>query len=262
MRIFHPWVKRNLLHKTLIFVILTLSVIGLVLWRHDSAMAPGTNQKSSSQSSGSNQGQTQTSFNKSLYSINDPGSLWVVVNKGRVLPSNFAPQLASKYELRSDASNALDELFSGAMQAGYDLRLYSGYRSYSNQVAAYNGYVKIDGQAKADTYSARPGHSEHQTGLAADLSAASGKCSLQICFGDLPEGQWLAANAYKYGFVIRYQKGQESLTGYQYEPWHVRYVGTDLSAQIKQTGQTLEQFFGLPIYTDYPASQYELKIGS
>jgi D-alanyl-D-alanine carboxypeptidase len=274
MRILHPWVRHNLFQKILIFVILAAAVAAIVFWRHTSTSETADTDQAGTGQTAESKSASQPTFNKKLYSVNDPTSIWVVVNKGRVLPASYAPDLVSvsvgtyyspasdDSHLRPDTSAALSELIIGAGQAGFRLRLYSGYRSYSNQTATYAGFVRSDGVAKADTYSARPGHSEHQTGLAADLAATNGKCNVQACFGELPEGKWLAANAYKYGFIIRYQKGQDSLTGYQYEPWHVRFVGKDLAAQIQQTGQTLEQFFGLPAYSNYPASSYQLKVGS
>ena len=100
---------------------------------------------------------------------------------------------------------------------------------------------------EADQQSARPGYSEHQTGFAADVGPVSQNCALQQCFGDTPEGKWLAANAYKYGFIIRYAADDQDITGYEAEPWHIRYVGTELSTQMHTTGiKTLEQFFNVP----------------
>ena len=216
----------------------------------------------------------QSSFNKKQYSINDPSSLWVIVNKGRVLPSAYVPSnlvtpdvplrlsaSSSEMHVRADTAQALQAMFTAASSQGIKLMLASGYRSYTEQVGLYNGYVAGQGQAAADLSSARPGHSEHQTGLAADVEPASRTCEVEQCFDATPEGQWLAANTHKYGFIIRYQKGQESLTGYEYEPWHIRYVGIALAAQIKASGQTLEQFFDLPAYADYSANSYQLKSG-
>ncbi len=264
MRIIHPRVRQNLLRKIIIFLILALVVGLIVVWRHNSQNSASGQSSNSTTSSNTQTTPAQPSFNKQQYSVNDPASIWVVVNKGRVLPSSYAPSpsVPADSYIRSDTAAALDQLIAAAAKDAAGLKIISGYRSYSNQTATYNAYVKSDGVAKADTYSARPGHSEHQTGLAADLGATSGKCNLQICFGDMPEGKWLAANAYKFGFIIRYQSGKESLTGYQYEPWHVRYVGKDLAAEINKTGQTLEQFFSLPVYTTYPAAQYQLKSGN
>jgi D-alanyl-D-alanine carboxypeptidase len=213
-------------------------------------------------------------FNKSQFSVNDPSSIWVVVNKGRVLPNDYIPsdlvvpkiplRLSDnqpEMQLRQAAADALDEMVGSASAQNIHLMLASGYRSYKLQVTLYGGYVRAQGQGGADSSSARPGHSEHQTGLAADIEPFNKKCEVQACFADTTEGEWLAANAYKYGFIIRYQKGQENLTGYEYEPWHVRYVGKDLAAQIYKSGKTLEQFFGLPEYIDYPTSPYKLEAG-
>jgi D-alanyl-D-alanine carboxypeptidase len=164
-------------------------------------------------------------------------------------------------QLRSDSASALEQMVSSANKQSIHLMLASGYRSYVEQVSVYASEVKNNGQAGADKESARPGHSEHQTGLAADLEPASRTCEIDPCFADKPEGKWLAANAYKYGFIIRYQQTQESLTGYKYEPWHVRYIGNALANQIHQNGQTLEQFFGLAAYGDYPSTSYQLGAG-
>ena len=111
--------------------------------------------------------------------------------------------------------------------------------------AFYDAYAARDGQAAADRYSARPGTSEHQTGLSFDVTAADGSCHLEVCFENTPEGLWVAENAHLFGFVIRYPEGKENITGYQYEPWHLRYVGPALAEQLHDTGQTLEEFFDL-----------------
>jgi len=189
-----------------------------------------------------------------------------VVNKGRKLPNNYVPSnltvpiiplrsggSSPEMKVRSDMAKALEKMIKGAKNSSVNLMLVSGYRSYQYQVGVYNGYLKTIGQKATDASSARPGHSEHQTGLAADLGATNRKCELQECFGTTPDGKWLAANAYKYGFIIRYPKGSEKLTGYEYEPWHVRYVGSDLAAEIQRSNKTLEQFFDLPTYSSYPA---------
>lgn len=213
-----------------------------------------------------------TGFNKNAYPTDAADSLWVIVNKGRALPNSYVPAslVTPKVPLRlpagtlemtvrSDTAQALEAMFTAAKTDGVNLQLTSGYRSYNEQISVYSGYVKSAGQAAADTYSARPGHSEHQTGLAADIEPTSRHCELDQCFGDTPEGVWLLQNSYKYGLIIRYQKNAQSLTGYEYEPWHVRFVGQALALQIHQSGQTLEQFFELPIYTDYPAQSLALK---
>lgn len=215
-------------------------------------------------------------FNKQQFSLNDPTSIWVVVNKGRILPSDYAPSDLVNPEIklrarandpnmtiRREAAEALKQMNEAASaDLGSGFALTSGYRSYQVQFSLYNSYVKSSGVAYADATSAHAGHSEHQTGFAADLEPVSGKCALDKCFADTPEGQWLAANSYKYGFVIRYQTDTTAQTGYDFEPWHVRYLGVNLATKIQQKSATVEQFFGLPYYTDYPAQSFELKIGS
>lgn len=206
-------------------------------------------------------------FNKNQYSLTDPASIWVVANKLRPLnPKTYAPSdlVVPNIPLRSNITSTekyvsntmagpLEALVAGAKQAGLTLNLQSGYRSYNFQVNLYNGYVKQQGQAVADTQSARPGYSEHQTGLAADLGGTTTpSCNVAQCFATTPEGIWLAANAYKYGFIIRYPQDLTQITGYEYEPWHVRYIGTALAAEMHAEGiRTLEQFFGLPSAPNY-----------
>lgn len=257
--------KRNLV---IVIVVLAVAAASFAFYHHrNKQTSPQPSSTPTTNSSSAN-----TSFSKDQYSVDEASSLWAVVNKGRALPSNYIPENlivpnvplrlsagSSEMHLRSDAVKALETMFAAAKADNINLMLESGYRSYGEQVSVYGGYVKTDGQAKADTYSARPGHSEHQTGLAADIEPTSRQCEVDQCFESTPEGKWLAANSYKYGFVIRYQKNTQNITGYEYEPWHVRYVGTDLAAQTQSSGQTLEQFFGLPTFTDYPSNSFVLK---
>lgn len=200
-----------------------------------------------------------STFDKQRHSTTDPNSIWVIVNKQHPLqPKDYAPADLvfpkvplrvpgnESMQLRSKAAAALERLVADAQTAGFKLMLASGYRSYNYQVGLYNGYVKSVGTAEADKTSARPGHSEHQTGLAADVEPASRNCELDQCFGDLPEGKWVAEHAHTYGFIIRYTKNDTATTGYEYEPWHLRYVGPELAAELtKQNVTTLEAFFGV-----------------
>lgn len=263
-------------HHRLIELVVILAVIIFLaaVWffgKHQPAVRSSAT-KSNKPTASSSGPPPQSAFNKNQYSINDAASLWVVVNKGRILPSTYVPAnlvapniplrlsaSSSEMHVRADTAQAMETMFTAAESVGVKLMLASGYRSYNEQIGLYNGYVSSQGQAAADASSARPGHSEHQTGLAADVEPASRTCEVEECFDTTSEGQWLAANCYKYGFIIRYQKGQESLTGYEYEPWHIRYVGIALAAQIHSSGKTLEQFFGLPTYADYPAASYQLR---
>jgi D-alanyl-D-alanine carboxypeptidase len=194
------------------------------------------------------------SFDKNQFSLTTPSSIWMVVNKKRPLPGSYTPASLTAVggqQLRKEAADQLNVLLAAAKNSGQSMMVISGYRSYASQQNTYNSYVKRDGQAAADRYSARPGFSEHQTGLAADLGAAHGTCALEICFADTSEGKWLAAHAHEYGFIIRYIKDGESRTGYQYEPWHIRYVGKDLADQLHTSRQTMEEFFNLPAAAGY-----------
>ena len=245
--------------KKLVLVFVVIGFIGFSGWRVFSARDESkTKNDLSSQTESPENQQGTKSFDKSQYSTGQPDSIWVVTNKKRSLPDDYTPanlvvpnvplRLGSGEEqmhLRKDAATALESMFADAKKAGHDLYLASGYRSFGYQKVLYDGYVARDGQAEADKYSARPGTSEHQTGLAADVGGVDGNCELEICFGDTAEGKWVAANAHKYGFIIRYPEGKESVTTYQYEPWHLRYVGKGLAAELKKTNQTMEEFFNL-----------------
>lgn len=200
-------------------------------------------------------------FDRSANSIDDPESLWVVSNKLRPLnPIDFAPadlvipvDVGNEFAqpLREPAARAAEQFIGAAATAGHDVWIISAYRDYATQIALYDGYVARDGKEAADRYSARPGHSEHQTGLVIDLDD-HGDCYLDGCFGDTPAGAWLAANAAEHGFIVRYPDGKEAVTGFMPEPWHFRFVGTELALEMqKMSVTTLEEFFGLPAAPGY-----------
>lgn len=169
----------------------------------------------------------------------------IVVNKTYSLPSNFAPNnlvtINGYIKVVDYVKNAFNELKSDASSIGLNIYASSGYRSYSDQKYIYNNYVKMDGQEKADTYSARAGYSEHQTGLAIDVN------TIDMTFDNTEESIWLKENCYRYGFIIRYPKNKDSITGYMYEPWHIRYVGKELAKKLYNDGQwiTLEEYYGI-----------------
>lgn len=201
-------------------------------------------------------------FDKGAQSIDDPSSYWVVVNKLRPLaPQDYeAPDLvsvpvpfANEPVLRQAASDAVVAMFAAfTAETGLQMQSQSAYRSYSTQVAVYQGWVDSLGQAGADATSARPGFSEHQTGLAVDVSALPADCTLDACFADTPQGQWLAANGWRFGFILRYPADKTAITGYEFEPWHMRFVGVELATRMHETGvTTLEEFFGLPAAPQY-----------
>ncbi|WNC12642.1 M15 family metallopeptidase [Brevibacillus brevis] len=187
--------------------------------------------------------------------VTNPTDITVVVNKQRALPADYIPddlvepnvpfpfdEKVEKRLLRAEAASALEKLFAGAKAQGVELYAVSGYRSYRTQKSLFDTYVKTQGAEHAAAYSAVPGKSEHQTGLAMDVSGADAKTRLEESFADTPEGQWLAANCAQYGFIIRYLKGKEDVTGYAYEPWHLRYVGVDIAEEIMSKGITLEDY--------------------
>ena len=161
----------------------------------------------------------------------------LVANKTYSLPDTYYPG-----GLTAETASAFASLQSGAAADGLSIWCVSGFRSYWDQNYTYNYYVSFDGQANADTYSARPGHSEHQTGMALDVN------SLYASFGDTAEGKWLAAHAWEYGFIIRYPADKTAITGYTYEPWHIRYVGKWAAAKMHETGQCLEEYLGIDSY--------------
>lgn len=174
----------------------------------------------------------------------------LIVNKTYALPKNFKPSNPyQKVNGQRYCSLCIDkttyehfqEMKADAEAIGLNIWIQSGYRSYDLQKDLYDDYVLRDGKAMADTYSARPGHSEHQTGLAFDLNTITDD------FAYTDEGKWVNEVAYKYGFILRYPKGKDHITGYKYEPWHLRYVGYDLASKLYNNGDwiTLEEYFNL-----------------
>ena len=198
----------------------------------------------------------EPTFDRARLSLDDPASTWVVVNKARpVSPIDSAPAdlvpVGGGYELRAEAAQAMQAMLAGAAAEGLTITVQSAYRSYDYQVGVFRAQVARFGEAQAEIQVARPGHSEHQTGLAADVGG--GGCDIDRCFGANDEGRWVAAHAAGYGYVVRYPEGQTEVTGFRYEPWHVRYVGAELATELQRTGTaTLEEFFGLPAAPDYP----------
>lgn len=178
----------------------------------------------------------------------------LIANKTYALPQDFIPTNPDQPVNADRSSTCLDKtlmnawkiMLKDATAKGLNIYISSGYRSYNYQVNVYNRYVKSDGAAVADTYSSRPGNSEHQTGLCFDLN------TIEDSFQYTNEGKWVNDNCYKYGFCIRFPKGKDSATGYQYESWHLRYVGVDLATKLYNNGDwlSLEEYFG--ITSEYP----------
>ncbi len=158
----------------------------------------------------------------------------LIVNKTYKLPKSYGKGM------KKDARKAFNQMKKAARKKGISLWIASGYRSYGTQKSLYNRYKRISG-SYADTYSARPGHSEHQSGYCMDVNLVKDR------FAKTKEGRWLAKNCYKYGFIIRYPKGKTAKTGYKYEPWHIRYVGKPLAKKLYNGGKwiTMEEYFGI-----------------
>ena len=159
----------------------------------------------------------------------------LIVNKTYSLPEEYGSGLTT------NTTNAFNSMKKDASKEGLNLYISSGYRSYYTQKTLYNNYVARDGVANADTYSARAGHSEHQTGLAFDLN------TIDESFANTKEGKWVSDNCYKYGLILRYPKGKDNITGYMYESWHLRYVGVELATKLYNNGNwiTLEEYYGI-----------------
>jgi D-alanyl-D-alanine carboxypeptidase len=191
------------------------------------------------------------SIDLTAHSTSDPASPWVVVNKHTPLdPADYEPDLTTVrgYLVRPDAAGDLTALLDAADADGVHLTLRSAYRGYPKQAAVYEGWVAQLGQAQADAVSARPGHSEHQTGIAVDVgSSTRSECDFERCFGRTVEGRWVAEHAAEFGFLVRYTPGNRAVTGCAPESWHLRWVGRELAAYMRATGvTTLEEVFDVP----------------
>jgi D-alanyl-D-alanine carboxypeptidase len=216
--------------------------------------APSSTSREAEPSAAERDKQAGQQASRPLPEADSPG---VLVNKRHGLPPGYAPRdlifpkvrtltgmKSKRYLLRREAAQALERLFAAAEREDIYLASVSAYRSSSAQAAVYGQYVHTEGSRRASSYSASPGHSEHETGLAVDLSGSDGRCAVQDCFADTKEAKWLAKHAHRFGYIIRYPRGKEEITGYQYEPWHLRYVGRDLAGQLAAEGITLEEYYG------------------
>lgn len=156
-----------------------------------------------------------------------------IANKTYPVPKDYHPGLLS------ETYDAFMDLKLAALNDGIEINFMSGFRSYEEQVEVYANWNKVYPGGSADRVSSRPGHSEHQLGLAIDVN------SIEFSFADTPEGLWLAENCWKFGFIIRYKEGTEEITGYMYEPWHIRYLGKELAQDVHFSGLTLEEYLGI-----------------
>ncbi len=187
------------------------------------------------------------------YSADD--HIWRLVNKSHPLSDTaYRPADLALAEVPSRTDKPTDErsirqiiqeptsrMFRDAKEQGIDLIIGSGFRSAELQQVYYSNYVKNYGQAAADSFSAKPGYSEHQTGLVMDLATVDRNCYLDECFGETAAGKWLRDNASNYGFILRYPEGKDGITDFIYEPWHFRYVGVELAKALEQSGLTLDE---------------------
>ncbi|MGI4895664.1 MAG: M15 family metallopeptidase [Janthinobacterium lividum] len=191
------------------------------------------------------------------FSLTAADSPWVVINKQHpLIPAGYVPRVLSTVGGKQVAGVIVPDLTAllGAAQAdGVELTLTSGYRSHDYQRSVHDNAVEREGFAAAESYSARPGYSEHQTGLAVDFgSSTQPKCAVQDCFQGTTEAHWLAANAKRFGFLLRYPGDRIQVTGYAAESWHYRWIGVDLAQQMDRARvSTLEEFFAVRGGPDY-----------
>jgi len=189
--------------------------------------------------------------------IMNPANILALVNKEQSLPATYRPNdlvapnvqfsfadvTLEKRFMRKEAASALEEMFLAAKKEGIHLVAVSGYRSYERQKVLFDQEVKKYGEQKAMAAVAMPGKSEHQTGLAMDITSPSVNYQITAAFGESLEGKWVQEHAHEFGFIIRYPKGKEKITGYQYEPWHLRYVGKHAARVMYEKQLTLEEYF-------------------
>ena len=203
---------------------------------------------------------TSAGFDRTAHSLDDPTSIWVVVDKKRPLqPKTYVPAdlvtpdvpHTNVPQLRKVAATALITMFAAAKRDGITLYSLSAYRSYATQTSIFDRNLQQLGRATTLGLTAKPGYSEHQTGLADDLGDGT-SCDLAVCFESHAAAKWLAEHSWQYGWILRYPLGYTKITGIQTEPWHFRYVGVPLATQMHTKGvKTLEQFFDLPDSPDY-----------
>ncbi len=233
------------------FLCIIFSVLTLIIFPNAIKESTKANNSKTTEITVKKTNNIKSEFDKSQYSTTDPNSIWIIVNKTHPLsPIDYAPDdlvTINGATIRSIAKANFNELISAAQKSGVPIYSASSYRSYETQKNLYNSYASTYGQTSTDTFSARPGYSEHQTGLAIDFGDSNNSdCNFDDCFADTATGKWLATNAAQYGFILRYTSSKQSITGYKYEPWHYRYVGTELAAEMKaQSVETLEEFFNI-----------------
>lgn len=250
-------IRRRILFFS-IFIIIFLSITFVV---YENYFAEGNNPPLSKESINVDLDENTVQSESNGDNIKDESNkkeendILILVNKKHPLSSDYAPEdlvvpdvsfsfkgYHSKKQMRKEAATALEKLFAGANDEGIKLYAVSGYRPYERQKNIFNNKARKVGEEEANKVVAYPGQSEHQTGLAIDVSSPSVKNGLVESFGDTKEGIWLKENSYKYGFIIRYPKEKEHITGYSYEPWHIRYIGKEAAEYIFENDITLEEY--------------------
>lgn len=253
--------------KTIIVIVVLLALLAGIYWWYVSWQRQPADQAPTQQNIPTKQ---QPPATKQPVTVNLPNAkpiparisdytadtdLWKLVNKstGYTRPDYTPNDLTlvtvptmpgrgqDERSMRQIVMDDLAAMFKTAHAAGVDLHVGSGYRSYDTQSALFSRYSQQYGEAAASRFSARPGHSEHQSGLAVDLVGADGRCWVDECFKNTTAGVWLAKHAHEYGFILRYPEGKEDITGLIYESWHFRYVGRELAGALRQSGLTLDE---------------------
>lgn len=255
--------------KTLSIIVLIICIVtvvggGFVVYRmkHDSSASPQNSTKTAKATPTATTPKTVqvelpggTSIDALIEDYDAPTSIWTVVSKDFPLADQqYRPSDLALTTLPARADKSTDErsvravivpdltaLFTAAKNAGNDIMIASGFRSYEQQQTYFSNYSRVYGEEAATKFSARPGQSEHQIGLALDIAYTDRSCYLEICFGDTAAGKWLALHAHEYGFILRYPADKTEITKYQYEPWHFRYVGKPLANALYTTGLTLDE---------------------
>ncbi len=256
-------IKRRKSNRSATFVIVVVClIVGVGVWHYLSNLQPKVPQQTTVEQKTNEPEKPRvvtvrlpnaTEFPALKEDYSKDSSLWRVVGKKYPLnDAHYVPEgltlatVASRTDksqlersMRGDIMPEIEKLFNAAKAEGYDLMIGSGYRSYEQQNIYFSNYSRLYGKAEAETFSAHPGESEHQTGLSMDIAYVDRHCYIDQCFADTPAGKWLADNAYKYGFILRYPKNKQ--TDFIFEPWHYRYVGTDLAGALYSSGLTLDE---------------------
>ncbi len=253
--------KRSLLYRRVRFLLIILSIV-LIVRKVNSFFESKTNLKEIPVKY-IGEGYEKSSLDLFIKSkdgkliVKEPNHILSLVNKDISLPENYEPndlitpnvrfsfeEDIEKKLLRKEAAHQLEKLFLASEKEGLELYAVSGYRSFKRQESLFNNKKEKDGLAEASKLVAIPGHSEHQTGLAMDVSSRDVNLLLEESFEDTDEGKWIRDNSHKFGFIIRYPKEKEKITLYSYEPWHLRYVGIEAAKEIYENNLSLEEYLG------------------